>query len=589
VGPAIKQLLEEEGAALDLLEADLQAAGKDVEYERVFRPYGQIRYRLDGTFGLIDNLQVRVQQRQQQEEEGAQCVRSSWCQCQSAHTLPSLAPQRTPSLSSTPPNHPHMHNHPLPPSPPKQPHHSTQGLMDSPDLRKAVEASQPERVAFELRLSQSKPVYNAVMTLRNTPALYDKLTREQKRIVDINVKDFKTSGVGLDPVKRREYNAIVDELAKLGTNFTNNVQDATAVSSCCKTQQQQRQRQQQRRLCHADGRATAHSKCVAPSAAAGLTLSHSVASTRQLLRLVLILITCLLTDILVSYVSPSHPLLSQAFKYLVRDKKELEGLEATTLAVAAQKAADAGHKGATAEAGPWLLTLDYTTYSAVVSFANNRALREKVYKAYRAIGAEGKTDNTDIIRQIIAKRQQLARMLGFKNYAEESFLGKVSVRGCGRGCTLGGGGWGGKVGGRTAACQKAEHHSLHGPAADSNATLLPDLPRPLSCCSPLCAAPVNPSHQMATMQQAEALMNELTTVARPVSITEDTALRAFARNATGDSALQLKWWDNAYWAERQKEAKFRVLQEELRQYLPLPSVKAGLWKVRGKGGGGQGV
>lgn len=119
----------------------------------------------------------------------------------------------------------------------------------------------------------------------------------------------------------------------------------------------------------------------------------------------------------------------QAFKYLVRDKKELEGLEATTLAVAAQKAADEGHKGATAEAGPWLLTLDYTTYSAVVSFANNRDLREKVYKAYRSIGGQGKTDNTDIIRQIIAKRQQLARMLGFKNYAEESFLGKVGGSG----------------------------------------------------------------------------------------------------------------------------------------------------------------
>lgn len=67
VGPAIKQVLEEEGAALDLLEGDLQAAGKDVTYERVFRPYSQIRYRLDSTFGLIDNLQVTAQQQQQEE------------------------------------------------------------------------------------------------------------------------------------------------------------------------------------------------------------------------------------------------------------------------------------------------------------------------------------------------------------------------------------------------------------------------------------------------------------------------------------------------------------------------------------------
>jgi oligopeptidase A len=117
--------------------------------------------------------------------------------------------------------------------------------------------------------------------------------------------------------------------------------------------------------------------------------------------------------------------LAQAFKHLVRDKKELEGLEPTTLAVAAQKAAAEGHKGATAEAGPWLLTLDYTTYSAVVSFAKNRDLREKMYRAYRRIGADAPSDNTDIIKQILKRRQQLAHMLGFKSYAEESFLSKV--------------------------------------------------------------------------------------------------------------------------------------------------------------------
>lgn len=58
VGPAVKQVLEEEGAALDLLEADLEAAGKDVTYDRIFTPYAQIRYRLDATYGLMDNLQV---------------------------------------------------------------------------------------------------------------------------------------------------------------------------------------------------------------------------------------------------------------------------------------------------------------------------------------------------------------------------------------------------------------------------------------------------------------------------------------------------------------------------------------------------
>lgn len=91
VGPAIKQVLEEEGAALDLLEADLQAAGKDVTYERVYRPYSQIRYRLDNTFGLIDNLQVSAQQ--QEEGRRTACL-SSWWTCNAARMAVMRRPTR---------------------------------------------------------------------------------------------------------------------------------------------------------------------------------------------------------------------------------------------------------------------------------------------------------------------------------------------------------------------------------------------------------------------------------------------------------------------------------------------------------------
>lgn len=103
--------------------------------------------------------------------------------------------------------------------------------MDSPELRKSVEATQPERVTFELRFGQSKPIYDAVMHLRNTPELFNKLDAVQQRIVTTTVKDFQTSGVGLDPEKRKQYNAVIDRLAKLSTNFTNNVLDSTAVGS----------------------------------------------------------------------------------------------------------------------------------------------------------------------------------------------------------------------------------------------------------------------------------------------------------------------------------------------------------------------
>lgn len=75
-------------------------------------------------------------------------------------------------------------------------------------------------------------------------------------------------------------------------------------------------------------------------------------------------------------------------------------------------------------------------------------------------------------------------------------------------------------------------------------------------------------------------MDELTVIARPVAVREDAAMRAFARNVSGDPSLELQLWDNAYWAERLKEAKFRVKQEELRQYLPLENVREGMFRVR---------
>lgn len=94
---------------------------------------------------------------------------------------------------------------------------------------------------------------------------------------------------------------------------------------------------------------------------------------------------------------------------------------------------------------------------------------------------------------------------------------------------------------------------------------------------------------MATFKQANSLMDELTASAHPVSVAEDRVLQAFARNVTQDPTLKLTWWDNSYWAERMKEAKFKVKQEELRQYLPLDNVKDGLFKVGGGGGGSVGV
>lgn len=101
--------------------------------------------------------------------------------------------------------------------------------MDSPALRKAIEATQPARVAFELRFIRSKPIYNAVMAIRNNPAVYSRLNPVQQRIVNLTVKALETSGVGLEPQQRKQFNAINHKLVELSTDYSNNVLDSTAV------------------------------------------------------------------------------------------------------------------------------------------------------------------------------------------------------------------------------------------------------------------------------------------------------------------------------------------------------------------------
>lgn len=60
--------------------------------------------------------------------------------------------------------------------------------------------------------------------------------------------------------------------------------------------------------------------------------------------------------------------------------QDVEGLPASSLALAAQQASREGHAGASPEAGPWLFTLDFPSYFPVLTHAKNRALREEMYR-----------------------------------------------------------------------------------------------------------------------------------------------------------------------------------------------------------------
>ncbi len=99
-------------------------------------------------------------------------------------------------------------------------------VKNSPELREAYETVQPEIVKFYNKLSQSKPLYEAFKSLRNS-ANWDKFEPAQQRIIESSVQDFELSGVGLEGEAKERFNQIQLELAELSTKFSNNVLDAT--------------------------------------------------------------------------------------------------------------------------------------------------------------------------------------------------------------------------------------------------------------------------------------------------------------------------------------------------------------------------
>ncbi len=78
----------------------------------------------------------------------------------------------------------------------------------------------------------------------------------------------------------------------------------------------------------------------------------------------------------------------------------------------------------------WLVTLKQPSVQAVLTYADDRALRARVYRAYGTRASEnsqeGRHDNSARIERIMALRHEAARLLGFANTAEESLATKMA-------------------------------------------------------------------------------------------------------------------------------------------------------------------
>ncbi|MGI1679422.1 MAG: oligopeptidase A [Cellvibrionaceae bacterium] len=205
---------------------------------------------------------------------------------------------------------------------------------------------------------------------------------------------------------------------------------------------------------------------------------------------------------------------TQGWYKLIENKSELAGLSATAIESAKQAADSKGLTG-------YAITLDIPSYLAVMTYAENRALREELYRAYatRASSLGESIDknidleqwnNSPLISEILSLKHELANLLDFDNYAERSLATKMA----------------------------------------------------------------------STPEEVLSFLNELAETALPAAKTEMNELKLFAKKEFGIEELSA--WDIAYYSEKRREAVFALSEEELRPYFPANKVINGLFEVASK-------
>ena len=103
---------------------------------------------------------------------------------------------------------------------------------------------------------------------------------------------------------------------------------------------------------------------------------------------------------------------TNAFQLVVDKKEDLSGLPETLIAAAAATAKEAGMEG------KWVFTLHNPSVMPFLQYADNRALREKIFNGYINRGNNGnEADNKKVVRDLITLRLEKAKLMGYDDYA----------------------------------------------------------------------------------------------------------------------------------------------------------------------------
>ena len=115
---------------------------------------------------------------------------------------------------------------------------------------------------------------------------------------------------------------------------------------------------------------------------------------------------------------------TQGWTKHIDDETRLAGLPESACAMAKQAATQKQLNG-------WLFTLDFPSYFAVMTYADDRELRSEMHQAYVTRASDqgpnaGKWDNSELMEEILALRHELAQLLGYQTYAERSLVTKMA-------------------------------------------------------------------------------------------------------------------------------------------------------------------
>lgn len=110
--------------------------------------------------------------------------------------------------------------------------------------------------------------------------------------------------------------------------------------------------------------------------------------------------------------SQNHLKETNKYELVLTSEAELEGLPESIIEAAAHTAKEKGKEG-------WIITLQAPSYVPFMKYSSNRNLRKELYMAYNTQCTHcDELDNTDIVKQLVNLRMELAQLLGFTDYAD---------------------------------------------------------------------------------------------------------------------------------------------------------------------------